>query len=54
MQYGLSRIILIDSYLPGRLYEIDINGHTNIMGENLSYISDFIESQNGVKRSPQG
>jgi hypothetical protein len=34
MQYGLSRIILIDSYLPGRLYEIDINGHTNIMGEN--------------------
>ena len=34
MEYGLSRIILIDSYLPGRLYIIDLNGHTNVMGEN--------------------
>ncbi len=34
MDYGLSRIILIDSYLPGRSYIIDLNGHTNVMGEN--------------------
>ena len=34
MEYGLSRIILIDSYLPGRIYEVDLAGHTNILGEN--------------------
>ncbi|MBE0362097.1 hypothetical protein PULV_a3892 [Pseudoalteromonas ulvae UL12] len=34
MEYGLSRIILIDSYLPGRIYEVDVAGHTNILGEN--------------------
>lgn len=34
MEFGLSKIILIDSYLPGRLYKIDTSGHTNIMGEN--------------------
>lgn len=34
MKYGLSRILLIDSYLPGQLYQIDVSGHTNVMGEN--------------------
>ena len=34
MEYGLKRIILIDSYLPNRSYEVDMDGHTNITGEN--------------------
>jgi DNA repair exonuclease SbcCD ATPase subunit len=32
--YGLLRIILIDSFLPKRKYEVDISGNTNITGDN--------------------
>ncbi|MBL1319701.1 MAG: ATP-binding protein [Methylophaga sp.] len=31
---GLTRIILIDSYLPGKRYIIDLHGQTNITGDN--------------------
>lgn len=34
INYGLTRIILIDSYLPGKRYIIDLHGQTNITGDN--------------------
>ncbi len=33
-QYGLKRIILIDSFLPGRRYIVDVAGNTGITGDN--------------------
>lgn len=34
MERGLSRIILIDSYMPGRATEVVVSGHTSINGRN--------------------
>jgi len=31
---GLRRVILIDSYLPGVVSEVKVDGHTNITGRN--------------------
>jgi hypothetical protein len=43
MKYGLTRLVLIDSYLPGRVYEICLNGHTNILGNNASGKTSLIK-----------
>lgn len=53
MDYGLSRIILIDSYLPGRSYIIDLNGHTNVMGENGMGKTTLIKLAGSSMASPQ-
>lgn len=34
MEFGLQKIVLIDSYVEGRASEIDVSGHTNINGDN--------------------
>lgn len=34
MEFGLQKIVLIDSYVEGRASEIDVSGHTNISGDN--------------------
>lgn len=34
MDRGLARIILIDSYMPGRATEVTVSGHTSINGRN--------------------
>jgi len=43
MKYGLTRLVLIDSYLPGRVYEVDLNGHTNILGGNAAGKTSLIK-----------
>lgn len=43
MDYGLTRLILIDSYLPGRIYEIKLDGHTNILGGNAAGKTSLIK-----------
>jgi outer membrane murein-binding lipoprotein Lpp len=43
MEYGLTKLILIDSYLPGRVYEIELNGHTNILGGNAAGKTSLIK-----------
>ena len=32
--YSLNRLILIDSYKPGELVEVRLDGHTNLNGVN--------------------
>lgn len=34
MEFGLRKIVLIDSYVEGRASELDVSGHTNISGAN--------------------
>lgn len=34
MEFGLQKIVLIDSYVEGRASELDVSGHTNISGAN--------------------
>lgn len=43
MQYGLKRIVLVDSYLEGRVAELDVSGHTNISGENGKGKTSFLK-----------
>lgn len=42
MEFGLQRIILIDSYLVGRVAEVDLSGHTNISGDNGAGKTSFL------------
>ncbi len=34
MDRSLARIILVDSYMPGRATEVAVSGHTSINGRN--------------------
>lgn len=31
MQFGLKKIILVDSYVEGRVVQLDVSGRTNII-----------------------
>jgi len=42
MEFGLRRIILIDSYVEGMASEIDVSGHTNISGGNGTGKTSFL------------
>jgi DNA repair exonuclease SbcCD ATPase subunit len=43
MQFGLKRIMLVDSYVEGRVAELDVSGHTNISGENGKGKTSFLK-----------
>ncbi|MFT4924612.1 MAG: hypothetical protein ACI8WB_000695 [Phenylobacterium sp.] len=36
MNYGLQKIIILDSFLPGKRILMDVDGHTNLNGTNAS------------------
>ncbi len=42
MEFGLKRIILIDSYVEGRAAELDVSGHMNISGGNGKGKTSFL------------
>lgn len=42
MDYGLKRIVLIDSYVEGMASELDVTGHTNISGRNGKGKTSFL------------
>jgi hypothetical protein len=36
MKYGLQKVIILDSFLPGKRVLMDVDGHTNLNGTNAS------------------
>lgn len=43
MDFQLKRIVLVDSYLPGQVAEVDVTGHTNISGKNGAGKTTFLK-----------
>lgn len=46
--YLLNRLILIDSYKPGELVEVRLDGHTNLNGVNGAGKTRFQQKQDNL------